>query len=152
MEVIFFFFFRRNVRSLAEWLNKNLVFGGRNFIFVNGFEVSQGWLPFLCFSRSFQEDCDIAQPLTTIVPDSPSTEDVLQSCSIWLKFRGTCTGTKIKKSTGKIIPATWLLSNVKRKKKKQGKGVKNCCLNLSHSRPITTICLRSCSLVISLYD
>lgn len=102
------------------------------------------------FSRFFQEDCNIAQPLTTIVPDSPSTEDKLQSCSIWLKFRGTCTGTKIKKSTGKIIPATWSLSNVKRKK--QGRGVKNCCLNLSHNKPVTTICLRSCSLVISLHD
>lgn len=148
MEVIFFP--RRKARSVVEWVNKNSVLGGGNFIFVHGFEVSQGWLSFLSFSRFFQEGCDIAQPLTTIVPDSPSTEEVLQSCSIWLKFRGTCTGTKIKKSTGKIIPATWLLSNVKRKK--QGRGVKNCCLSLSHNRPITILCLRSCSLVISLYD
>lgn len=100
---------------MVDWLHVNSVFLGGNFISVNGFEVSQAWLSFLSFSRFLQENCGVAQPLTTIVPHSPSSEDIQQSCSIWLKFRGTCTGTKIKKSTNKIIPATWSLSNVKRK-------------------------------------
>lgn len=41
------FFFSEEHESVVEWLNENLVFGGINFMFMNGFEVSQAWLSFL---------------------------------------------------------------------------------------------------------
>lgn len=41
------FFFSKEHESVVVWLNENLVFGGINFMFMNGFEVSQAWLSFL---------------------------------------------------------------------------------------------------------